>query len=120
MCGYDVSVHKAPERKPWTDRRNPRRMEEAAEVRHFDKFVDTCDSCKKIVRVGSRTGDRILINPRTVLTYNISIPQINRVISDCVDFGCLCPDCYKKLVEPKIEELEHMDNITDVKVEECK
>ena len=89
-------------------------MEKGDKMRHFDKFVDTCDNCKKIVRVGSRTGDRILVNPRTELTYNIQIHNPK------LDIGCLCPECYKELVEPKVKELMLMDNITDINVKEYK
>lgn len=35
-------------------------------------------------------------------------------------FGCLCPECYKELVEPKVKELMLMDNITDINVKEYK
>ena len=122
MYGYDVFIHQVLECWIGTDRRFTQGMEKGDKMRHFDKFVDTCDNCKKIVRVGSRTGDRILVIPRTEITYNIQIhnPKLDRIIPDCIDFGWLCPECYKELVEPKVKELMLMDNITDINVKEYK
>lgn len=86
-------------------------------MRHFDKYVDTCDKCNKIVRIGTRTGESIMGNaPNTIITYKIHIPEIDRVCNDYINFGCLCQQCYDKYVVPKLEELQHIKNISDARV----